>query len=194
MRRFNLLVLACVLLLLAACASSLPLPLSDYAADSPQRPGVNSAARGTPQAVWETFYAAVDNDPTYSLDIAYPAPKGAHTRAGGVGTYADPITLAADVRWLPAGTRVYAPRWHKYYIMEDECVECEADWSEQRFRHVDLFMPPSLKTGVLACERVATKSQAENDIIIINPDPNRPVDTTPLYTDAGGCVVDAHQY
>ena len=40
----------------------------------------------------------------------------------------------------------------------------------------------------------ATKDQAESDIIILNPDLNRPVDTTPLYTDAGGCVVATHQY
>jgi 3D (Asp-Asp-Asp) domain-containing protein len=165
---------------------------------TPPRPTATAPASrgsgGTTQTVWETFYAAIDNDPPGSLNIAYPAPQGRHTHAGGIGTYADPITLAADVRWLPAGTRVYAPRWRKYYIMEDECVECEADWSSRRFHHVDLFMPPSLKAGVLACENAATRDQAENDIIILNPDPNRPVDPTPLYTDAGGCVVAAHQY
>lgn len=150
--------------------------------------------QGTMQAVWETFYAAIDNDPAGSLTIAYPAPEGKHAHAGGRGTYADPITLAADQRWLPVGTRVYAPRWHKYFIMEDQCVECEADWGSNHFHHVDLFMPPSLRSGVLACESAATKDQAENDIIILNPDPNRPVDPTPLYTDAGGCVEAAHQY
>jgi len=40
----------------------------------------------------------------------------------------------------------------------------------------------------------AAKDQAENDIITLSPDLNRPVDTTPLYTDAGGCVVATHQY
>ncbi|HEU0028282.1 MAG TPA: hypothetical protein VFQ25_14310 [Ktedonobacterales bacterium] len=153
-----------------------------------------SAIGGTTQRVWETFYAAFDNDPAGSLAIAYPAPEGKHERAGGVGSYADPLTLAADARWLPAGTRVYAPRWHKYFIMEDQCVECEADWSDKRFHHVDLFMPPSMKAGVLGCEDAATKEQAENDIIVLAPAPNLPVDSTPLYTDTGGCVEAAHQY
>lgn len=157
-------------------------------------PAPASASAGTTQSVWETFYAAVDNDPPGSLGIAYPAPQGIHAHAGGVGSYADPITLASDARWLPVGARVYAPRWRKYYIMEDECVACEADWSTSHFHHVDLFMPPSLSAGVLACESAATKDQAENDTIILNPAPNLPVDTTPLYTDASGCVVAAHQY
>jgi len=157
-------------------------------------PSSPSSTAQTAQSVWETFYAAIDNDPPGSLDIAYPAPQGMHTRAGGIGTYADPITLASDARWLPIGIRVYAPRWRKYYIMEDECVECEADWSANHFHHVDLFMPPSLGAGVLACEDAATKDQAENDIIILNPGPNYAVDPTPLYTDTSGCVYAAHQY
>lgn len=78
--------------------------------------------------------------------------------------------------------------------MEDECVACEADWSANHFHHVDLFMPPSRSAGVIACASAATNDQAENDTIILHPDPNRPVDPTPLYTDTGGCVVAAHQY
>jgi hypothetical protein len=158
------------------------------------RPTTPPSRRGTTQKVWQTFYAATDNDPAGSRNIAYPAPQGKHARAGGTGTYADPITLAADERWLPVGTIVYAPRWHKYFIMEDQCVPCEADWEADRLHHVDLFMSPSSRSAVVACERAATKPQAENDSIILNPDRNRPVDATPLYTDAGGCVAADHEY
>ncbi len=161
------------------------------AAPTPTAAPVTHATSGTSQSVWETSYAAIDNDPSGSRAIAYPT---VHSQAGGTGTYSNPITLAADRRWLPVGTRVYAPRWHKYYVMEDECVECEGDWSSSHFHHVDLYMSPSVQSGVVSCENAATKDQAENDTIIINPDPNRPVDTTPLYTDAGGCVIAAHQY
>lgn len=171
-----------------------PLPKKPPAPAATRQPAPLPATSGTVQSVWETFYAAIDNDPAGSRDIAYPAPQGIHSQAGGTGTYKDPITLASDARWLPVGTRVYAPRWHKYFIMEDECVECEADWGSSHFHHVDLYMPPSLQSGVVACENAATKDQAENDIIILNPDPNRQVDVTPLYTDAGGCVYASHQY
>jgi hypothetical protein len=222
MRGARLLTLSFLLLLLSACAPSLPEPpigSSGYpefggaasastavAMPSTTIPGTPATGRptataratpsttGTMQTVWETFYAAFDNDPSGSLTIAYPTPEGKHARAGGVGTYANPITLAADVRWLPAGTRVYAPRWRKYFIMEDQCVECEADWADTRFHHVDLFMSPSMKAGALGCEVAATKERAENDIIVLRPPRNLPVDPTPLYTDAGGCVQAAHQY
>jgi hypothetical protein len=216
MARYRLLALSLALLILPACATAFPsgaagtdagrapngsseattaaAPTATGAAAATPRPTTPPTRRGTTQKVWQTFYAAADNDPAGSRNIAYPAPQGKHARAGGTGTFADPITLAADKRWLPVGTRVYAPRWHKYFIMEDQCVECEADWGADHFHHVDLYMPPSLRSGVVACENDATKDQAENDIIVLNPDRNRPVDTTPLYTDAGGCVAAAHEY
>ncbi len=176
----------------AAPTPAAPTPAAPTpAAPTPAAAPVTHATSGTSQSVWETSYAAIDNDPSGSRAIAYPS---VHSQAGGTGTYNDPITLAADRRWLPVGTKVYAPRWHKYYVMEDECVECEGDWSSSHFHHVDLYMSSSVQSAVVSCENAATKDQAENDTIIINPDPNRPVDTTPLYTDAGGCVIASHQY
>ncbi|HEU0027743.1 MAG TPA: hypothetical protein VFQ25_11565 [Ktedonobacterales bacterium] len=147
------------------------------------------------QRVWETFYAARDNDPPGSRNIAYPGHPPRHERAtADQGTYAHPITLAADKRWLPVGTIVYAPRWRKYYVMEDQCVPCEADWARSRLHHVDLYISSSVRPAVLKAEDEATKEEAENDIIILKPPPNLAVDTTPLYTDASGSVVAQHQY
>ncbi|HEU5437761.1 MAG TPA: hypothetical protein VFU88_00615 [Ktedonobacterales bacterium] len=193
MRRYHLLALFLVLLFVQACATTRS-PSVSGTGNVPPGPTGSPGEEGTAQTVWQTFYAAADNDPAGSLTIAYPAPQGIHALAGGTGTYADPITLAADKRWLPVGTRVYAPRWHKYFIMEDQCVPCEADWEADRLHHVDLFMSPSSRSAVVRCERSVTKNQAENDIIVLNPDRNRAVDTTPLYTDAGGCVAAAHEY
>jgi len=160
-------------------------------------------ARGRPaasrapitQRVWETMYAARDNDPPGSRAIAYPGSPPRHKQAtADLGTYAHPITLAADKRWLPVGTIVYAPRWRKYYIMEDQCVPCEADWARSRFHHVDLYISSSVKPAVLKAEDQGTKNKGENDLIILNPPANLAVDTTPLYTDRGGSVVLKHQY
>lgn len=149
----------------------------------------------TIQTVWETWYAARDNDPAGSREIAYPGPAPRHNQAtADLGTYAHPITLASDKRWLPAGTIVYAPRWRKYFIMEDECVSAEREFSKSGFHHVDLYMSDSVKPAVIAAEDDATNEMAENDIIVLNPDPNYMVDSTPLYTDAGGSVVAKHQY
>lgn len=148
----------------------------------------------TTRMVWITFYAARDNDPAGSRDIAYPGPAPRHAQAtADIGSFDHPITLASDQRWLPVGTRVYVASLHKYYVMEDQCVECEADFSHG-FHHVDLYMSDSVQPGVIAAEDQATKDQAENSLIAVNPPPNWPVDATPLYTDSGGSAWPTHHY
>ncbi|KQN88722.1 hypothetical protein [Arthrobacter sp. Leaf69] len=52
-----------------------------------------------------------------------------HKKAGGTGTYADPVTIAVghsletgkDVLDVPAGTRIYLPDVRRYFIVEDTC-------------------------------------------------------------------------
>ncbi len=171
-------------------SSNTPSPTSTPLAPPPQ-----PTTGGTWQAVWVTFYAARDNDPSGSREIAYPGPTPRHAQAtADLGTFDHPITLASAVAWLPVGTRVYVPRFRKYYIMEDQCVTCENDWSQSRLHHVDLYMSNSVQPGVIACEDAATRGKAQSDTIQLNPPPGLPVDTTPLYTDTGGCVQAAHSY
>src|ERR1700753_2793166 len=83
-------------------------------------PGASAA---TEQA-FITMYGWYDNTPP-SDSISYPK---LHKTAGGTGTYADPITYASDKAETPAGTKIYVPRLQKYFIMEDDCEECDADW------------------------------------------------------------------
>jgi len=71
-----------------------------------------------------TAYGWWDNDPPGSATIAYPYANGGktiHFRAGGIGSYDDPITFAADPKVFPKGTRIYIPRLMKFFIMEDLC-------------------------------------------------------------------------
>jgi hypothetical protein len=84
---------------------------------------------------YTTVYGWWDNTPPGSSDIAFPASDypgiTLHNLAGGVGTYADPASLA--VGWslntsthvetpdFPAGTRFYVPNMRHYFIVEDEC-------------------------------------------------------------------------
>lgn len=73
-----------------------------------------------------TGYSWWDNTPAGSSTISDPV---IHRTAGGVGTYADPITLAVghsitaagDVLDYPAGTRMYIPNLRRYVIVEDTC-------------------------------------------------------------------------
>lgn len=73
-----------------------------------------------------TGYSYWDNTPPGSAAIARPV---IHQRAGGKGTYSDPITIAVGYRLVggraqldfPAGTRFYLPHLQRYAIVEDIC-------------------------------------------------------------------------
>ncbi|MGH7434474.1 MAG: hypothetical protein ACRENE_02285, partial [Polyangiaceae bacterium] len=97
---------------------------------------------GTMMSVYVTFYGWADNSPPGGA-IAYPMNGGfptLHDTAGGTGTYADPITFATDKSEFPVGTRLYVPFIEKYVMMEDDCVECDSDWTTSHKWHVDLWM------------------------------------------------------
>lgn len=73
-----------------------------------------------------TAYTWFDNTPEGSPDISNPV---LHKKAGGTGTYEDPVTIAVghstatgkDVLDVPAGTRIYLPDVRRYFIVEDTC-------------------------------------------------------------------------
>src|SRR6476660_3822163 len=104
--------------------------------------GGTPAYAATTQQTFLTFYGWYDNTPPGG-DIAYPQ---IHSTAGGKGTYADPITFATSSAELAPGKKVSVPRVKKFFIMEDSCQECEADWSTQGpnggpgLRHIDLWL------------------------------------------------------
>ncbi|MGB3281120.1 MAG: hypothetical protein WBA92_18210 [Pseudorhodobacter sp.] len=73
-----------------------------------------------------TGYSFWDNTPPGSAAIARPV---IHRKAGGTGTYNDPITIAVghsifngkQTLDFPAGTRFYIGSIQKYAIVEDVC-------------------------------------------------------------------------
>lgn len=69
-----------------------------------------------------TGYTYWDNSPPGSAQIARPQ---IHDRAGGTGTWKDPITVAVGFGpRFPFGTRFYLPELKKYFIVEDLCGAC----------------------------------------------------------------------
>lgn len=93
-------------------------------------PQVTRAAVAAPREVhftaFVTGYSYWDNTPAGSASIAKPV---IHRRAGGTGTYEDPITIAVGhsingsrhTMDYPAGTRFYLAGLRKYAIVEDVC-------------------------------------------------------------------------
>jgi len=120
-----------------------------------------------------TFYGFDDNDdgnPAHvgTAIISHAAIHGFADE--DLGTYERPGTLAADINFVPPGTKVYVPALERYYVMEDTCVECSEDWSHSR-PHVDLYVSG---TGpeLAACQDRLTMESTE---IIIDPSPDLPV-------------------
>jgi 3D (Asp-Asp-Asp) domain-containing protein len=99
--------------------------------------------------------------------------------AGGIGTFADPITMAASEgnALLPPGTLVYIPGLKKYFIVEDICGNCTAGW-------VDLWMESNAGSNpdaVIQCEANWTGDVNRLKEIWINASSGLVVDTNPFF-------------
>jgi hypothetical protein len=160
-----------------------------------------SAQASTTRNFLVTLYGWPDNSPPGN-DIAYPASDGnptIHDAAGGTGTYADPITYATDKAELPIGTKVYYPYLHRYFIMEDDCVECDQDWTGQgpdggpNLYHIDLWIggEGGNSSDVINCEDNLTQNSAS---VIVNPPSDEPVDTTPLFDSSDNSCYDPSSF
>ncbi|GAM27410.1 hypothetical protein SAMD00019534_105860 [Acytostelium subglobosum LB1] len=129
-----------------------------------------------------SFYAAGDNCPPGPA-IAYPRKSGGV--AGGLGTYANPITFAGAKASIPTKSIIYSPTYKKYLIMEDSCEECINKWNSQKKYHVDVWLGPStIAKGTTDCEVALTLGSTS---IILNPFSNYTVDTTPFFAN-GACI------
>jgi hypothetical protein len=139
-------------------------------------------ASGSSQKVYLTFYGWYDNTPP-GCAIAYP---DIHQCAGGTGTYSDPITFASDKSEIKEGTKVYVSRVQKYFIMEDDCTECDEDWTGHGpdggpgLNHIDLWIggQNGNSNDVINCEDNLTQNSEQ---VVIDPPSTEPVDTTPLF-------------
>lgn len=142
-----------------------------------------------------TLYGWPDNSPPGNA-IAYPKSDGnptIHNVASGTGTYSDPVTFATDQDELPVGSIVYYPYLHRYFVNEDDCAECDSDWSDQGKYHIDLWINGQNgdSDDVINCEDDLTQ---ESEQVIINPPGNEPVDTTPLFNSSGDNCYDPSSF
>ena len=106
----------------------------------------------------------------------------------GSGTADDPITFAADKKAFPIGTVIYIPTFKKYFIFEDKCPGCGRKYAKSKALHLDLFQGPKIKGHAKSLRKCAMKMNASNISIIIHPDKNLPVETTPILTANGTCT------
>lgn len=130
---------------------------------------------------YTTGYGWPDNTPKGSADISNPI---LHSKAGGTGTYSDPITLAVghainggkDTLDYAAGTRFYVPNLRKYFIVEDTCGDgnspqngpCHTGYQGHIWLDLWVGGNSSNQAATLACEDNIT----EIHTVIENPASN----------------------
>jgi len=173
----------------AYCGSSTPSPTSAPTSAPTSKPtskptSAPSGGSGTTiNNVLITSYGYDDNSPP-SAEIAFP---GLHSEAEETnGEYSNPCTFASNSAEFPPGTIIYVPHVQKYYIMEDDCTECDEDWSNGK-HHVDLWIGPdssSNSNALYACEDAVT---VNNGQVIKNPPSNLTVNTTKIFIN-GKCA------
>jgi hypothetical protein len=160
----------------SATPEAAPIPTTTQATTT----AAAAASTAVSREVKFTFYGAADNDPRGSRAVAHPEVQA---EAGGTGTYDDPLTMAVKVTnttFGPFGGEFYVPGVKKYFVYADECGS--PDNPDECTTDVDLYIGnPSLTAATEACEYKLTPDGEQE--IDVNPDPNLPVDDTPLWND-----------
>ncbi|MGB8623482.1 MAG: hypothetical protein WCD16_11735 [Paracoccaceae bacterium] len=152
---------------------------------------MNPSNRATNRRItaYITGYSYWDNTPPGSAAISKPV---VHRKAGGAGTYDDPVTIAVGHRIeggrqtldYPAGTRIYLEKVRKYAIVEDVCGDgnrpqdgpCHTGYKGHPW--LDLYVDGSRVDArtATACTYRITALQT----IVIDPQPGYQVNPGPL--------------
>lgn len=189
MRRTSLLKLffASTALFLAGCYGTVNEATTTRASTS-NADGLSTAAPGGSGertfSAYITGYSYWDNTPPGSAAIARPI---IHRRAGGTGTYRDPITMAVGHEIngsnrsmdFPAGTRFYLSALRKYAIVEDLCGDgprpqngpCHTGYQGRPW--LDIYVDGSKSQRALSEQCMNRLTRVHR--VVENPGPNYPV-------------------
>ena len=114
-----------------------------------------------------------------------------HKTAGGDGTYDNPTTAAVPGHdgkgaQIPCGTRIYVPKYQKYFIVEDTGATKYTDAD-----HIDIYVDGEGTTAAASqkCMDPVTTDGKPPVPAIINPPPGEHVLPGPITTKDGKCNV-----
>ncbi|KAI1377832.1 hypothetical protein F4677DRAFT_413671 [Hypoxylon crocopeplum] len=86
-------------------------------------PALFASACSVVSDVRVTLSGIPDNDPPHTIITAHDC-GGRNSKAGGTGTYDDPVTFASSPGEYGVCDIVYSPYLKKYLRMEDDCETC----------------------------------------------------------------------
>ena len=145
----------------------------------------SSSAVETTSTAYVTGYSIYDNSPPGTA-ISNPV---LHRGAGGIGTYADPTTVAVGIvnngPMIAAGTRFYIPNLRRYFMVEDTCASCATHVPSGAAFWIDVYVDGST-TSTSAADSCMNAITA-NWKVIQNPASNYAV-VSGAISKASGCT------
>jgi hypothetical protein len=145
----------------------------------------SSSAAETTTTSFVTGYSYYDNSPPGNT-ISNPV---LHQGAGGVGTYADPTTVAVGIAngapMITPGTRFYIPNLRRYFMVEDTCAACATNVPSGAAFWIDVWVDGSTTTTSAA--NSCMDALTGNWKVIENPASNYTVVSGAL-SKASGCT------
>ena len=169
----------------------IPMPIPDPIPD----PKPVATSTETRIKAYLTAYTYWDNTPPGSADIALPV---IHEKAGGMGTYADPITIAVghvissgkSTPDYPAGMKFYVPNVRRYFIVEDLCGDgstpqngpCHKGYPLGTVAWFDMWIDGA--TGTKSQTNSCAEAVTGSFLVIKDPAPNYQVVTGPVFQDS----------
>ena len=99
------------------------------------------------------------------------------------------LSLQRYLLHLSPGTIIYVSFLKKYFIMEDDCSDCDSAWNNNHSYEISLWTggdANSSQSAQQSCENSLTPSSSQ--AVEVKPASNLTIDTTPLFTDSGGCI------
>lgn len=150
------------------------------------RSGAGAASSGPTRQlrIWLTGFSWQDNTPPGSAKVSHPV---LHQKAGGQGTFDDPITVAVPGKgggiWK-AGAKFYLPTVRRYVIVEDTGASAAPSGQDG---HLDMWIGGQGGTRS-ATDACMDKITAKGVPAELNPPPDRPVLEGPIYAD-GRCNI-----
>jgi hypothetical protein len=131
-----------------------------------------------------------NGDPNNIITASTCGPRG--EKAGGKGTFDDPLTMASAGKWFCHLEVVYLPYLRKYLRYEDYCLQCTQDAAKGKVTHIDIWTGSITKNGgkvQIGCENTLTPGDMQT--MVRNPAPDLPVDSESLKNSMGDMLLTA---
>ncbi len=128
------------------------------------------------------------------------ADQGSSSSAEGTGTRNNPATFAASKNAYTPGTVIWVPTVHKYFVMREDCANCDSLWNNGHQFAVELSVGNAGANNTFSQQNCAAAlsrevgSMSSPMPIKLHPPHNEPVSAQPLFDSSTSVCFDGVIY